>query len=337
MDNYRVLWGITENMRIIAGKFKGRSLVTEKGDLVRPTTDRIKENIFNLIQDYIDGNNVLDLFCGSGALGIEALSRGAALSIFVDKSSQAIEILKVNLSKISADYEIVNREYTFVLRQLSREKRKFDVIFVDPPYGQIDESIILKQIVDSEVLSNSGIVVVERRNQEKKYFLPKGMYTVDSRTYGQTTVDIIALGNAVAITGSFDPFTIGHEYLVEKAIENFKSIHIVILNNVEKTHFFPVESRLKSIRVAMRKYEARIQVNCYDGLAIDYCKCNDIKYIIRGIRSVEDFAYESEMAEWNEKMGAIKTLFVPAKDAEISSTLVRKLISEGKDISSFVR
>lgn len=323
-------------MRIIAGKFKGRVLHTEKGDSIRPTSDRVKENIFNLIQNSISESLVLDLFCGSGALGIEALSRGAKKCVFCDKSQLAIEVLKNNLLKISADYEIFNREYSFVLSQLGRENRKFELIFLDPPYGLIDESVILEQILDKQLLAENGIVVLERRNEPRKVHAPFGMCLTDSREYGNTIIDIFELGHAVAITGTFDPYTIGHEFLVETAINQFKVVHIVVLENPDKTPILPLKKRIKNIQIAVRKFDTNIIVSQYNGLAIDYCKNNDIRYIIRGIRNPEDFSYETKMAEWNEKNGGVKTLLIQAKNPEISSTLVNNLISEGKDASAFL-
>lgn len=323
-------------MRIIAGKFKGRVLQTEKGDSIRPTSDRVKENIFNLIQNKIKDSEVLDLFCGSGALGIEALSRGAKNCVFCDKSQIAIDVLKTNLTKIQANFEIFNREYSFVLSQLGRENKKFDIVFLDPPYGQIDESLILEQILQKQILSDDGVIILERRNESKNIQLPFGICLTDSRTYGNTIIDMFELGHAVAITGTFDPYTLGHEYLVETAINRFKVIHIVILDNPQKTPEMPLKNRIKNIQIAVRKFSYNIVVSYYKGLAIDYCKNNDIRYIIRGIRNQKDFSYESQMAEWNEKNGGIKTLFIQAKDAEISSTLVKKLLSEGEDATVFL-
>ncbi|NLT18037.1 MAG: Ribosomal RNA small subunit methyltransferase D [Firmicutes bacterium ADurb.Bin080] len=323
-------------MRIIAGKYKGRTLIAEKGDSIRPTTDRVKESIFNLIQSYIGESHVLDLFAGSGALGIEALSRGAENCVFCDKSSLSIEVLKKNLSKIDEKYEIFQRDYSFVISQMAKEGRKFNIIFLDPPYNTIEESRILAEISDSNILSENGIIVLEKRNEERSYCLPYNMCRLDIREYGHTIIDLIQLGNSVAITGTFDPYTVGHEYLVETASQNFKSVHIVLLKNPQKTPLLEIEKRKKIIKIAVRKFRANIVVEDYDGRAIDYCKNNDIRYILRGIRNQNDIKYEMEMAKWNEENGGIKTLFLIAKDSAISSSYVKKLAEEGMDISLFL-
>lgn len=320
-------------MRVIAGKFKGRTLVTEKGDSIRPTTDRVKENIFNLIQKYVKESCVLDLFAGSGALGIEALSRGAESCVFCDKNSRSIEVLKQNLSKIDSKYEIFQRDYSFVLGQMASEGRKFNLIFLDPPYNSVDESVLLAKISESNILSENSLIILEKRKEERTYILPNNMCRLDLKEYGHTVVDLISLGNSVAITGTFDPYTVGHEYLVETAIKYFKSIHVVLLKNPEKDPSVETKKRKNNIGIAVRKFRANIVVESYDGRAIDYCKNNDIRYILRGIRTPNDLKYELEMAKWNEENGGIKTLFLPAKDSEISSSYVKRLAEEGKDIS----
>lgn len=323
-------------MRIIAGKFKGRTLETLRGNSVRPTTDRVKESIFNLIQFRLDDARVLDLFCGSGALGIESLSRGASQVTFCDKSRASIEITKKNLEKVYGNISIINKDYSACVDSLSREGKKFDIIFLDPPYLEGMQDAIINKLKESEILAEGGVIIYERAREVDGAHLPDGFVLIDSRDYGGTTIDLIEYGNAVAVTGTFDPFTTGHEFLVDKALEEFKAVYVVILDNPDKECLFSVDKRLKFIKNALKRKNGRIVIDYYDGLAIDYCKKNDIQYIIRGIRNSQDATYEKEMAEWNKEHGNVTTLFIDAQDKEISSTLVREAIMKGADVTGFV-
>lgn len=326
-------------MRIIAGKFKGRNLVTQKEDSIRPTTDRVKENIFNLIQSInYENGNVLDLFCGCGALGIESLSRGANYCMFCDISAGAIDVLKKNLSQINAKFDVYHGDYSSAIAQASRTGLRFKLILLDPPYGKVDFHEILKRIMLADILEENGVIVIERPIGPKEYFLPSGLFTLDSREYGNTVVDVITIGDAVAVTGTFDPYTIGHDYLVTKALEQFDCVHIVLLDNPDKIPFESKKRRQRRIELAVRHHGKglRIKVSSYKGLTIDYCKSNDIRYIVRGIRNPDDIKYEQEMAKWNEENGGIKTIFYEAINSHVSSEEVRKKRSKGEDISNYL-
>ncbi|MFA5449805.1 MAG: 16S rRNA (guanine(966)-N(2))-methyltransferase RsmD [Clostridia bacterium] len=316
-------------MRVVGGKYRGRNLVSVSGKSVRPTSDRIKESIFNLIQDYTNGADVLDLFAGSGALGIEALSRGAKSAVFSDISRNACETVRSNLHFAKEPYEIFNRDYSDTIRGLSGKAKKFDIIFLDPPYNQGAESRALAEIEEYDILNSEGIIVLERDKYDKPYALPKPFAEIDKRSYGNTDIAIIKRATKVAITGTFDPFTKGHMYLVEQALEKFDIIHIALLINPDKTAEIGIDKRLELIRKAVKKHKSRVRIEFFEGMAIDYCRQNGIEYIIRGSRSPEDFAYETQMAEYNYQHGGVTTIIIPAKDEHISSTAVRAVLAEG--------
>lgn len=323
-------------MRIIGGSFKGRTLKSLKGISVRPTTDRVKEAVFNLIQKYVSGAVVLDLFAGSGALGIEALSRGAAKVVFADRSKDSISVVKENLSKVSGDTEIILKDFRSAVQELQLSGEKFDIIFIDPPYKEGLYGDVLKLLYNSGILADGGIAIIERERGEKDYDLPLGLEIKESRDYGGTAIDIIIRASKTAITGTFDPFTKGHRYLVDEALEHFDYAHIVILENPNKTAEFSLKNRLKIIEKATKDVKKRVKIAYYSGLAIDYCRKNGIEYIIRGVRNDVDLKYEQEMAVWNLKEGGIQTILLNAEDSEISSTLVKKVIKEGGDLSGLV-
>ena len=146
-------------MRVIAGEFKGRKLEIPKTTL-RPTLDRTKETLFNILQTYVPNAKVLDLFAGSGSLGIEALSRGAEHCIFVDINKEATKIIKANCEKCGCTdlSNVINLPYDVAIGGL---KQKFDIIFADPPYADGFYYDILKRLDKSDILTKDAIVVLE--------------------------------------------------------------------------------------------------------------------------------------------------------------------------------
>lgn len=323
-------------MRIIAGKFKGRSLITMKDQSIRPTTDRVKESIFNLIQGYVEDAKVLDLFAGSGALGIESLSRGAESVTFADRSNDSIETVNTNLKKVSGKFNIIRKDFLSTIDYLSARKEKFDIIFLDPPYKQGLDKAAIDKIDEAGILAEDGIIVVERARDDEPIELTKGYRAISVRDYGSVTVMLVQKATACAVTGTFDPFTLGHRYLVEKGLEKFDEVHVVVLVNPDKQTELSPEKRVKLIETSVRRLGGRVVVAYYEGLTIDYCKENDIQYIIRGVRNEQDFIYEKEMADWNKEHGDVTTILIPAENSEISSTLVREKLHNGQEITGLV-
>ena len=149
-------------MRIISGKYKGKVLEGFNIDGTRPTMDRVKESVFSIIQGCIKDSICLDLFAGSGSLGLEALSNGAKECYFVDKNIEVIKVLKRNLKDVT-DSHIINSSYETFLKNANK---KFDVIFLDPPYkfNLINKSIDL--IIEYNLLNDGGIIVCEYETEE---------------------------------------------------------------------------------------------------------------------------------------------------------------------------
>ena len=178
-------------MRIIAGKYKGRTLFSPKDQSIRPTTDRIKENVFNLLQGSIPGSRFLDLFGGSGAMTLEALSRGATSAVTVDASRESVELIKRNFSKVGVgrEAEIVELTYDVALKRLTG--KKFDVIYLDPPYRAPYIADIFERIAATEVLATEGVVVYEHAT-EIPFSSLTGWKSLDSRKYGSVTIEILA-------------------------------------------------------------------------------------------------------------------------------------------------
>ena len=148
-------------MRVITGKARGVQLKTPDGMATRPTSDRVKEALFSIIQFEIPGATVLDLFGGTGQLGIEALSRGAKRAVFVDAGEPACRLIKENLkrTRLEADASVIRSDY---MAYLNRCKEKFQIIFLDPPYAEVFLENALKCITEIDILQSGGIIVAER-------------------------------------------------------------------------------------------------------------------------------------------------------------------------------
>ena len=148
-------------MRVISGKARGVVLKTPEGQQTRPTADRVKEAMFSIIQFDLPGTRVLDLFGGTGQLGIEAMSRGAKSAVFVDAEDKACKLIRENLkkAKMETDAQVVRSDY---LAYLSGCRDAFDIIFLDPPYAEVFLENALKKITEIDILQSGGIIVTER-------------------------------------------------------------------------------------------------------------------------------------------------------------------------------
>lgn len=149
-------------MRVIAGKYKSRQLKSVKSNLTRPTTDRNKENMFNIIGPYFEGGNVLDLFAGSGGLGIEALSRGCNYLYSVDNQYAAFQVIKENIKMLAIENaKVFKLDYRKALKRFASEQVKFDLVLLDPPYGKGLVDDILAFLIKNKMLNDNCTVVVE--------------------------------------------------------------------------------------------------------------------------------------------------------------------------------
>ena len=148
-------------MRVITGKARGVQLKTPDGMQTRPTADRVKEALFSIINFDLPGSDVLDLFGGTGQLGIEALSRGAKSALFVDHSEQACRLIRENLkrTKLEQNSRVVRADY---MDYLSRCRESYDIILLDPPYAEVFLENALKRITEIDILQSGGIIVAER-------------------------------------------------------------------------------------------------------------------------------------------------------------------------------
>ena len=172
-------------MRVIAGKAKGISLKTPDGMLTRPTTDRVKEAMFSIIQFEIPGAAVLDLFGGTGQLGIEALSRGAQRAVFVDAREDSCKLIRENLRRAHFEWQgrVIRSDY---LDYLKRCANQFQIILLDPPYSEVFLENALKQITEIDILQSGGIIVAERPVEKELPWEFEGFTRSKDYKYGKT-------------------------------------------------------------------------------------------------------------------------------------------------------
>lgn len=176
-------------LRIIAGKYKGRILKTPKGPSTRPTQGMLREAVFNICQSEIKGARVLDLFAGSGAMGFEALSRGASHVVFVEKNRFALSCIRENIALLQVKNECFLLSLD-ALSALKRLKDPFDLIYVDPPYDS-DIGPYLEILKSKKLLSAEGVLFVEERHDPKRQLKPpisEGFSLIDSRRFGTALI-----------------------------------------------------------------------------------------------------------------------------------------------------
>ena len=182
-------------MRIITGKAKGIRLKTLEGDATRPTSERVKEAVFSMLMGDIEGREVLDLFSGSGQMALEALSRGANHAVMVDKSPQAVRIITENAEKtrLISDCEIKRDEYLSFIRK--NKGRKFDLVFLDPPYAARLYSPALTAMLECELLKPTTLIICESGEDElfgDDTALADKFETVKQSKYSKTFITIIS-------------------------------------------------------------------------------------------------------------------------------------------------
>jgi 16S rRNA (guanine966-N2)-methyltransferase len=175
-------------MRITGGQAKGIPIKAPKGTQTRPTSDKVRQALFNVLGADVSGRIVLDLFAGSGALGIEALSRGAANAVLVDKDAASARAIELNLEKtgFSKMAEIIRADFRSALRMISRRGEIYGIVFIDPPYqGGILEDVA-KLLSQRPFVARDAIIVVEHFKKIKPPAGIAGIPLADTRTYGQT-------------------------------------------------------------------------------------------------------------------------------------------------------
>lgn len=180
-------------MRIVGGKLKSRRLYVSSKAELRPTADRVKESIFNMLEGEIEGKEILDLFAGTGNLGIEALSRGADKVTFVDSSTQSIKLIQRNLEDLEclSCSEILKLDFRKGIQKLAQGGRKFDIVFADPPYllGYVQE--VIDCLKREKILKDDALIVIEHHKKEELSLDSSSFAELKRRKFGDTLVTIL--------------------------------------------------------------------------------------------------------------------------------------------------
>jgi pantetheine-phosphate adenylyltransferase/16S rRNA (guanine(966)-N(2))-methyltransferase RsmD len=327
-------------LRVIAGTAGGVRLAPVP-EGVRPTGDRVREAVFNSLGQFFDGGDILDLYAGTGALGIEALSRGCEGAVFVEKDRAARNTIAQNLRRTGFEdrAEVVAGEVGRAVERMAGRGRRFDLIFADPPYRILRSEVggILGRL--GELLRPGGRVVIEGGEAPPEdVFGRKGA----TRRYGGTFVTVFErseLTTRVAVCpGSFDPVTTGHLDIIRRAARIFDHVVVAVGANTRKTPRLPALERAGLIEKVTADIE-NVSVEIMEGLLVNFAKEQGAGAIVKGLRAVSDFESEFEQAQLNRNMSSeIETVFIMAASEHsfLSSSAVREISWHGGDVRGLV-
>lgn len=327
-------------MRIIAGTAGGVRLApVPKG--VRPTGDRVRESVFNALGQFFDGGEVLDLYAGTGALGIEALSRGCERAVFVERNRGARRTISENLRRtgFSGRAEVVGGDVESAVGGLAGSGRPFRLIFADPPYRIARSEVggILDRL--EALLAPGGRLVIESGEAPlEDAFGRKGA----TRRYGGTFVTILErfepTMRVAVCPGSFDPITAGHLDIIRRAARIFDHVVVAVGANMRKRPRLSAPARAALIEKVTADIE-NVSIEVMEGLLVDFARDQGAGAIVKGLRAVSDFESEFEQAQLNRTMSPeIETVFIMAASEHsfLSSSAVREIASFGGDVRGLV-
>ncbi|MGY3742587.1 16S rRNA (guanine(966)-N(2))-methyltransferase RsmD [Leuconostoc inhae] len=179
-------------MRVVAGQFRGTRLEAVDGDKTRPTTDKVKEAMFSMLMPHLDGGNVLDLYAGTGGLGIEAVSRGMEQATLVDRQFQAIQVIQNNIEKTHAKdaFTVLKLTSQQALQKFSEANVTFDLVFLDPPYAKETINADMQYMADNHLLSNRAIILAESNDVANLPIEDNTFEIMRQKQYGITVVTI---------------------------------------------------------------------------------------------------------------------------------------------------
>jgi pantetheine-phosphate adenylyltransferase/16S rRNA (guanine(966)-N(2))-methyltransferase RsmD len=325
-------------VRVIAGSARGRRLAPVP-DGVRPTSDRVRESLFNSLGQFFDGGSVLDLYAGTGALGIEALSRGSERAVFVERDGRARAVIRENLRRTGFvdRAEVIGGEVETVLGRLAERGELFNLIFADPPYRIAAAEVggILGRL--RSLLAPGGRVVIES-GEAPVAGGEKGV----TRRYGGTFVTILERSELTMIVavcpGSFDPVTTGHLDIIRRASRIFDHVVVAVGANIRKQSRLPAVERARLIEKVTADMD-NVSVEVMEGLLVDFAREQGAQAIVKGLRAVSDFESEFEQAQLNRTMfPELETVFImaSAEHSFLSSSAVREIASLGGEVRGLV-
>lgn len=327
-------------MRVIAGTARGIRLApVPRG--IRPTSDRVRESVFNALGQFFDGGDVLDLYAGTGALGIEALSRGCDRAVFVEKNGRAVAAIRENLRRTGFEgrAEVVRGEVVRALERLREEGRLFRLILLDPPYRIPAAEVENVLTLSSNLLAPDGRVVFESGDVSEEITYGK---RGDKRRYGGTSVTIFERSELimrVAICpGSFDPVTAGHLDIIRRSARIFDHVVVAVGSNLRKSPGLSAPERARLIEKVTGDI-GNVSVEVMEGLLVDFAREQGARVIVKGLRAVSDFESEFEQAQLNRTLyPELETVFImaAAEHSFLSSSAVREIAGLGGEVQGLV-
>ena len=327
-------------VRIIAGTARGVRLAPVP-DGVRPTSDRVRESLFNSLGQFFDGGEVLDLYAGTGALGIEALSRGCERAVFVERSGRVAAAIRENLRRTGFEGrgEVLRGEVREALGRLEGEGRRYYLIFADPPYriARGEQGDVLKRLL--ALLMPGGRAVWESGEPPAE---SAGNVRGVTRRYGGTVVTIFEGPEQdlrVAICpGSFDPVTSGHLDVIQRASELFDHVVVAVGKNMRKSAKLSAEERARLIEKITGPLE-NVSVEVMEGLLVNFAREQGARVVVKGLRAGSDFESEFQQAQLNRTLyPEFETAFIMAapEHSFLSSSAVREIASLGGSVKGLV-
>ena len=327
-------------MRIIAGSARSIRLApVPKG--VRPTSDRVREAIFNSLGQFFDGGEALDLYAGTGALGIEALSRGCDKATFVEKSGKAVRTIWENLQRAGFKDrgEVLQGDVADMLERLVSRKLEYNLIFVDPPYrippreiGDVLERLAILLVHGGRAVVESGQTPAHTTESLKGA----------SRHYGGTVVTFLERSEhmmKIAICpGSFDPITVGHLDVIRRAAGIFDHVIVAVGANLRKQPRLSAKERAQLTEKVTAPFE-NVSVEVMESLLTEFARERGARVVVKGLRAVSNFESEFEQAQLNRTLyPEFETVFImaAAEHSFLSSSAVREIAGYGGDVSGLV-
>ena len=340
-------------LRVIGGAFKGRRLARPTWDGLRPTSARLRETVFNVLAPRLAGARWIDACAGTGAIGIEALSRGASHVTFIEPDRRATALVMANLGHCGID-----QGYTMCPRAVADAAGRLppggaDIIYLDPPYGTDDLEAMMLALAPR--MAPGGVLVVAHARRRvvpercgpavRVRTLASGdsaLSFFERREHQPRQEDVDHMeptpGRVAIYPGSFDPLTLGHVDIIARGARLFDRIVVAILTNPGKTPLFSVDDRLAIIRETFAG-TPNVTADAFDGLLIDYARRQHASAIVRGLRAVSDFEYEMQLAMMNRHLAHdVETVFMmpAAQFSFVSSRLVKEVFTFGGEITGLV-
>ncbi len=305
----------------------------------------MRESLFASLGARLGHARVLDLFAGSGILGVEALSRGASSVTFVERSRRVASVLEANLASLSLEPREARVLSTDVLRAIKRlgaEGQQFDLVLLDPPYDSDLVPDVLQGLTRFDLVAESGLVLVEHPRERPPPSRVGSLGEVGFKRYGTTQVTFFEreeeMSRLAIYPGSFDPVTNGHVELIRRGLGVFDRIVVAVATNAEKSALFSKSERVDLLREVFAEVKA-IEVDSFEGLLVDYMQQRNAAVVMRGLRAVSDFEYEFQMATMNRKLyPGMETCFMMAGEEHfyVSSKVVREVAQLGGPVEQFV-